>query len=174
MCLIWSILFEGKKHFFSLKYHNYVSLCTGAQESLSDKETLKPCEGFDLSKVQTPHDYQTAANSSETLEKIEECMRSWSKQIEQVGALQIKELSVGYISNRLVLCRGKRWVLWRLEWEYWRFMVMWAGWYSDAFSTANHEWAACMWKCDALQNAAVIIILAIHASLHLLLIHREK
>ncbi|XP_025115342.1 dynein heavy chain 5, axonemal-like isoform X3 [Pomacea canaliculata] len=65
---------------------SFVTVLSGAQESLSDKETLKPCEGFDLSKVQTPHDYQTAANSSETLEKIEECMRSWSKQIEQVLA----------------------------------------------------------------------------------------
>ena len=62
-----------------------LSLCAGAQESLSDKETLKPCEGYDLSRVNTPQDYQAVANSTESLEKIEDCMRSWIKQIEQVS-----------------------------------------------------------------------------------------
>ncbi|XP_076449856.1 dynein axonemal heavy chain 5-like isoform X2 [Babylonia areolata] len=65
---------------------SFVTVLVGAQESLSDKETLKPCEGFDLSRVNTPQEYQAVANSTESLEKIEECMRSWIKQIEQVLA----------------------------------------------------------------------------------------
>ena len=46
--------------------------------------TLKPCEGFELRKVNSIADYQTVANSTESLEKIEECMKVWIKQIEQV------------------------------------------------------------------------------------------
>ena len=68
--------------------HHGINSCAGAQESLSDKETLKPCEGYDLSRVTTPQDYQAVANSTEALEKIEECMRSWIKQIEQVRGSQ--------------------------------------------------------------------------------------
>ena len=46
--------------------------------------TLKPCEGFELRKVNSIADYQAVANSTESLEKIEECMKVWIKQIEQV------------------------------------------------------------------------------------------
>ena len=59
----------------------------GAQESLEEKVTLKTCEGFELRKVNTIADYQAVANSTESLEKIEECMKVWIKQIEQVRAL---------------------------------------------------------------------------------------
>ena len=58
----------------------------GAQESLEEKVTLKPCETYDLSKIQTPADYQAVANSSEALEGIENCMNVWLKQLEQVLA----------------------------------------------------------------------------------------
>ena len=57
---------------------------SGAQESLNEKVQLKPCETYDLSRVQTPSDYQSIANSSEALEGIESCMKVWIKQIEQV------------------------------------------------------------------------------------------
>ena len=57
---------------------------SGAQESLNEKVQLKPCETYELSKVQTPADYQAIANSSEALEGIEACMCVWIKQIEQV------------------------------------------------------------------------------------------
>lgn len=58
----------------------------GAQESLEEKVTLKPCETYDLTKIQTPADYQAVANSTEALEGIEECMHVWLKQLEQVLA----------------------------------------------------------------------------------------
>lgn len=61
-----------------------VILNSGAQESLEEKVTLKPCENYDLSKVNTTADYLTVANSTESLEKIEACMKIWIKQIEQV------------------------------------------------------------------------------------------
>ena len=64
---------------------NYYELYpTGAQESLNEKVQLKPCETYELSRVQTPADYQAIANSSEALEGIEACMEVWIKQIEQV------------------------------------------------------------------------------------------
>ncbi|XP_064611990.1 dynein axonemal heavy chain 5-like isoform X2 [Liolophura sinensis] len=65
---------------------SFVSVLVGAQESLEDKVTLKPCAMYDLSKIQTPADYMAVANSSEALESIEECLQVWIKQIEQVLA----------------------------------------------------------------------------------------
>lgn len=53
---------------------------------MEEKVTLKPCETYDLSKIQTPADYQAVANSSEALEGIENCMNVWLKQLEQVLA----------------------------------------------------------------------------------------
>ncbi|XP_048253391.1 dynein axonemal heavy chain 5-like isoform X2 [Haliotis rufescens] len=64
----------------------FVSVLVGAQESLQEKVTLRPCEGYELSKIQTAGDYQAVANSSESLEAIESCMHVWVKQIEQVLA----------------------------------------------------------------------------------------
>ncbi|XP_033755107.1 LOW QUALITY PROTEIN: dynein heavy chain 5, axonemal-like [Pecten maximus] len=65
---------------------SFVTVLVGAQESLGQKVTLKPCETYDLSKIQTPADYQAVANSSDSLEGIENCMMVWLKQLEQVLA----------------------------------------------------------------------------------------
>lgn len=46
--------------------------------------TLKECDTFDLRVLKGPSDYVAAANSTETTEKIEACMKVWIKQIEQV------------------------------------------------------------------------------------------
>uniref|UniRef100_A0A7N8Y1V4 Dynein, axonemal, heavy chain 5 n=1 Tax=Mastacembelus armatus TaxID=205130 RepID=A0A7N8Y1V4_9TELE len=48
--------------------------------------TLKECDTFDLRVLKIPSDYMAAANSTETTEKIEACMKVWIKQIEQVLA----------------------------------------------------------------------------------------
>uniref|UniRef100_G3NTE1 Dynein, axonemal, heavy chain 5 n=1 Tax=Gasterosteus aculeatus aculeatus TaxID=481459 RepID=G3NTE1_GASAC len=48
--------------------------------------TLKECDTFDLRVLKGPSDYTSAANSTETTEKIEACMKVWIKQIEQVLA----------------------------------------------------------------------------------------
>uniref|UniRef100_A0A672PDE8 Dynein axonemal heavy chain 5 n=1 Tax=Sinocyclocheilus grahami TaxID=75366 RepID=A0A672PDE8_SINGR len=44
------------------------------------------CETFDLKTLKGPSDYTAVANSAEALEKIEACMKTWVKQIEQVLA----------------------------------------------------------------------------------------
>ena len=51
---------------------------------MNEKVQLKPCETYELSRVQSPADYQAIANSSDALEGIEACMEVWIKQIEQV------------------------------------------------------------------------------------------
>ncbi|XP_052062310.1 dynein axonemal heavy chain 5-like isoform X2 [Mytilus californianus] len=65
---------------------SFVSVLVGAQESLEEKVQLKPCETYELSKINTPADYQAVANSSDALEGIEQCMGVWLKQLEQVLA----------------------------------------------------------------------------------------
>jgi hypothetical protein len=64
----------------------YVNLSPGAQESLEEKVSLKPCDTYDLSKIQTPSDCITVANGTESLGHIEDCIHIWIKQIEQVLA----------------------------------------------------------------------------------------
>uniref|UniRef100_A0A4W3HHM2 Dynein, axonemal, heavy chain 5 n=1 Tax=Callorhinchus milii TaxID=7868 RepID=A0A4W3HHM2_CALMI len=64
----------------------FVSILAGAQESLMEKVTLKPCETYDLKILKGPPDYMSIANSTEALEKIEACMKVWNRQIEQVLA----------------------------------------------------------------------------------------
>ena len=46
---------------------------------------MKECDTVDLSQITSPSDYLAAANSSETVEKIEKVVQDWIKQIEQVG-----------------------------------------------------------------------------------------
>ncbi|XP_027744233.1 dynein heavy chain 5, axonemal isoform X7 [Empidonax traillii] len=45
---------------------------------------LKKCETYDLRTLRGPSDYLMVANSIDALEKIEVCMKEWTKQIEQV------------------------------------------------------------------------------------------
>ncbi|XP_064640332.1 dynein axonemal heavy chain 5-like isoform X2 [Lineus longissimus] len=65
---------------------SFVSVLVGAQESLEEKVSLKPCDSYDLSRIQTPSDCITVANSTESLGHIEDCIHVWIKQIEQVLA----------------------------------------------------------------------------------------
>uniref|UniRef100_A0A8C5EBC4 AAA+ ATPase domain-containing protein n=1 Tax=Gouania willdenowi TaxID=441366 RepID=A0A8C5EBC4_GOUWI len=74
------------KQDFISSLENFVSVLTGAQESLQEKVTLREFDSFDLGVLKSPSDYTAAANSSETVEKVESCMKVWIKQIEQVLA----------------------------------------------------------------------------------------
>uniref|UniRef100_A0A8C2G8A8 Dynein, axonemal, heavy chain 5 n=1 Tax=Cyprinus carpio TaxID=7962 RepID=A0A8C2G8A8_CYPCA len=74
-----------KKDFIN-SLDSFVSVLAGAQESLQEKVNLKECQTFDLKTLKGPSDYTAVANSAEALEKIEACMRTWVKQIEQVLA----------------------------------------------------------------------------------------
>ncbi|XP_038567842.1 dynein heavy chain 5, axonemal [Micropterus salmoides] len=77
---------QAVKQDFISSLEGFVSVLAGAQESLQEKVTLKECDTFDLRVLKGPSDYMAAANSTETTEKIEACMKDWIKQIEQVLA----------------------------------------------------------------------------------------
>ncbi|XP_026149068.1 dynein heavy chain 5, axonemal isoform X2 [Mastacembelus armatus] len=77
---------QAVKQDFISSLESFVSVLAGAQESLHEKVTLKECDTFDLRVLKIPSDYMAAANSTETTEKIEACMKVWIKQIEQVLA----------------------------------------------------------------------------------------
>ncbi|XP_029359358.1 dynein heavy chain 5, axonemal isoform X2 [Echeneis naucrates] len=77
---------EAVKQEFISSLESFVSVLSGAQESLQEKVTLKECDTLDLSVLKGPSDYMAAAGSTETTEKIEACMKVWIKQIEQVLA----------------------------------------------------------------------------------------
>uniref|UniRef100_A0A3B5MKK6 Uncharacterized protein n=1 Tax=Xiphophorus couchianus TaxID=32473 RepID=A0A3B5MKK6_9TELE len=77
---------QGVKQEFISSLESFVSVLAGAQESLQEKVTLKECDTFDLRVLKSPADYMAAANSAETTEKLEACMKVWIKQIEQVLA----------------------------------------------------------------------------------------
>ncbi|XP_027744226.1 dynein heavy chain 5, axonemal isoform X1 [Empidonax traillii] len=62
----------------------FVNMLSGTQESLLEKVNLKKCETYDLRTLRGPSDYLMVANSIDALEKIEVCMKEWTKQIEQV------------------------------------------------------------------------------------------
>ncbi|KAL4616938.1 dynein heavy chain 5, axonemal [Arapaima gigas] len=71
---------------FLTSLDGFVAVLAGAQESLLEKVSLKPCDTYDLKTLKGPSDYIAVANSMEALEKIEGCMKVWVKQIEQVLA----------------------------------------------------------------------------------------
>ncbi|XP_019376784.1 PREDICTED: dynein heavy chain 5, axonemal [Gavialis gangeticus] len=64
----------------------FVSALSGAQQSLMEKVNLKACETYDWKTLKGPSDYIAVANSTESLERVEGCMKVWLKQIEQVLA----------------------------------------------------------------------------------------
>ncbi|KAK1345311.1 hypothetical protein QTO34_014022 [Cnephaeus nilssonii] len=71
---------------FLSSLESFVSVLSGAQESLKEKVNLQKCDIFELKTLKEPIDYVTLANNPETLEKIEGCMKVWIKQTEQVLA----------------------------------------------------------------------------------------
>ncbi|KAK2844297.1 hypothetical protein Q5P01_010956 [Channa striata] len=77
---------QSVKQDFISSLESFVSVLTGAQDILQEKVTLKVCDTFDLLTLKGPSDYKAAANSTETTEKMEECLKVWIKQIEQVLA----------------------------------------------------------------------------------------
>ncbi|XP_026120715.1 dynein heavy chain 5, axonemal isoform X1 [Carassius auratus] len=77
---------QAVKQDFINSLDSFVSVLAGAQESLQEKVNLKECETFDLTTLKGPSDYTAVANNAEALEKIEACMKTWVKQIEQVLA----------------------------------------------------------------------------------------
>ena len=72
-CFHYTLLFQSLFFFFS-------------------QVTLANCQTYDLHTIQSAHDCQQVASSTEALQAIEECIAVWIKQIEQVLHL-MNELS---------------------------------------------------------------------------------
>uniref|UniRef100_A0A803XWP5 Dynein axonemal heavy chain 5 n=1 Tax=Meleagris gallopavo TaxID=9103 RepID=A0A803XWP5_MELGA len=74
-----------KKEFLT-SIESFVSVLSGTQQSLLEKISLKKCETYDLKNLKGPADYLMVANSTEDLERIEVCMKGWTKQIQRILA----------------------------------------------------------------------------------------
>ncbi|KAM6224385.1 dynein axonemal heavy chain 5 [Rhynchocyon petersi] len=74
------------RHDFLCSLEGFVSVLSGAQESLKEKVNLQKCDIFELHALREPVDFLAIANNPETLEKVESCMKIWIKQTEQVLA----------------------------------------------------------------------------------------
>ncbi|CAF5189300.1 unnamed protein product, partial [Rotaria magnacalcarata] len=71
---------------FISRLNNFVATLNSAQESINERILLKPCDKIDLTQIQNTADYISIASNSESLASIEETMKIWIKQMEQVLA----------------------------------------------------------------------------------------
>lgn len=69
---------------FISRLNNFVTTLNSAQESINERILLKPCDKIDLTNIQNTADYISIASNSESLASIEETMKTWIKQMEQV------------------------------------------------------------------------------------------
>ena len=66
--------------------NNFVDILNNAQESINERILLKPCDKIDLTQMQNASDYVSIASNSESLVFIEETMKIWIRQMEEVKA----------------------------------------------------------------------------------------
>lgn len=70
---------------FISRLNNFVATLNSAQESINERILLKPCDKIDLTQLQNASDYMSMASNNENLQLVEETMRVWIKQMEQVN-----------------------------------------------------------------------------------------
>ncbi|UJR23298.1 hypothetical protein I4U23_026313 [Adineta vaga] len=71
---------------FLSRLSNFIDTLNSAQESINERILFKPCDRIDLTQLQSPVDYATIASNPESLALIEETMKTWIRQMEQVLA----------------------------------------------------------------------------------------
>ena len=69
---------------FLSRLSNFIDTLNSAQESINERILFKPCDRIDLTQLQSPVDYATIASNPESLALIEETMKTWIRQMEQV------------------------------------------------------------------------------------------
>ncbi len=80
---------------FLSRLNNFIDTLNSAQESINDRILLKPCENIDLTQIQNAADYISIASNTENLGFIEETMKTWIRQMEQVKKnIQLEELII--------------------------------------------------------------------------------
>jgi len=80
---------------FLSRLNNFIDTLNNAQESINDRILLKPCEQIDLTQIQNSADYISIASNTENLGFIEETMKIWIRQMEQVNKnIQLEKLII--------------------------------------------------------------------------------
>lgn len=69
---------------FLSRLNNFLETLNNAQESLNERIILKPCDQLDLTQIDNASDYGSVASNTEQLNAIEETMKIWIRQMEQV------------------------------------------------------------------------------------------
>jgi hypothetical protein len=69
---------------FISRLNNFIDTLNSAQDSINERILLKPCDRIDLTQIQSASDYILIASNSESLVLIEETMKTWIRQMEQV------------------------------------------------------------------------------------------
>jgi len=86
---------------FLSRLSNFVDTLNSAQESINERILLKPCDRIDLTQIQSPSDYASIASNNDSLALIEETMKTWIRQMEQVRKSNLfKKLIVCFLSER--------------------------------------------------------------------------
>ena len=75
-----------KANFLS-QLENFVSILQNAQGSIDDRIYLKPCDKIQPDQLQNSADYLAMATNGEKLQAMEETLKVWIRQMEQVGLL---------------------------------------------------------------------------------------
>lgn len=78
-----------KNHFLN-DLTNFIETLTTAQESINDRILLKSSDEIDLTQIQNTSDYVAIAANNENLATVEELMRTWIRQMEQVKKKKLK------------------------------------------------------------------------------------
>jgi hypothetical protein len=74
---------------FLSRLNNFIETLNHAQESINERILLKPCDRIDLTQIQNTADYVSIASNSENLVIIEEIMKTWIRQMEQVKRIEL-------------------------------------------------------------------------------------
>ena len=69
---------------FLSRLNNFIDTLNSAQESINERILLQPCNRIDLSQIQNTSDYISIASNNENLVVIEETMKTWIRQMEEV------------------------------------------------------------------------------------------
>ena len=63
---------------------NFVSILQNAQSSIDDRICLQPCEKIHMEQLQNSADFLAMAANNENLQSMEETLKIWIRQMEQV------------------------------------------------------------------------------------------
>jgi hypothetical protein len=68
--------------------NNFIETLNNAQESLNERILLKSSNRIDLTQIQNTTDYVSIASNNENLTIIEDILKTWIRQMEQVKIIE--------------------------------------------------------------------------------------